>query len=85
MAEPTPQAKPAEAKPTEAPADKTAAEATDKGKKYQARVQGPWTSWQVNDDLLLTNEFVEVTFDQAADIQEAATAAGVPYIIEDKD
>lgn len=78
MAEPTPQAKPAEAKPTEAPAP-------DKGKKYQARVQGPWTSWQVNDDLLLTNEFVEVTFDQAADIQEAAPAAGVPYIIEDKD
>lgn len=50
--------------------------------KFRARVGGTHTSLEIG-DLLVTNVFADVTFDQAADIQEFCDRENIPYIIEE--
>lgn len=59
--------------------------------RFMVHVQQPWDTFLINktdeglpEDLLLTRDPVEVSFDQAAVIQETAAAAGAPVVIEEK-
>lgn len=80
---PAPQAAPQDKNtPTKTTTASDAAGEAGKG-RFRARVHSGWTSWDLGGDLVLTEDWVEVSFDQAATIQELAERDGVPYIIEE--
>lgn len=82
---------PTQAETTPTASKPTAAEKPKNPARFLVNIQSPWTEFLINksddglsEDLLLTTNPVEVSFDQAAVIQEACAASDAPVVITEK-